>query len=53
MKKKLYASDNEVEREGALESVGAFPLNPRDDRKNKKDLLEFLSDFIIDLINLN
>ena len=41
------------EREGALESVGAFPLNPRDDRKNKKDLLEFLSDFIIDLINLN
>ena len=41
------------EREGALESVGAFPLNPRDGRKNKKDLLEFLSDFIIDLINLN
>ena len=41
------------EREGALESVGAFPLNPRDDRKNKKDLLEFLSNFILDLINLN
>ena len=41
------------EKEGALESVGAFPLNPRDDRKNKKDLLEFLSNFILDLINLN
>ena len=41
------------EREGALESVGAFPLNPRDDRKNKKDLLEFLSNFILELINLN
>ena len=41
------------EKEGALESVGAFPLNPRDDRKNKKDLLEFLANFILDLINLN
>ena len=41
------------EKEGALESVGAFPLNPRDDRENKKDLLEFLSKFILDLINLN
>ena len=41
------------ERKGALESVGAFPLNPRDDRKNKKDLLKFISDFILDLVNLN
>ena len=41
------------ESKGALESVGAFPLNPKDDRENKKYLLEFIHNFILDLVNLN
>ena len=41
------------ESKGALESVGAFPLNPKDDRENKKYLLDFIHNFILDLVNLN
>ena len=41
------------ESKGALESVGAFPLNPKDDRESKKYLLDFIHKFILDLVNLN
>ena len=46
-KKKIYRKSNK------LESVGAFPLSPGDDKSNKKELADFIYDFILDLINLN
>ena len=38
------------EKKGYLESVGAFPLSPGEDRENKKELLEYIKKIIFDLI---
>lgn len=38
------------EKKGYLESVGAFPLSPSEDRENKKDLMEFIRNIIVDLL---
>ncbi|WP_171776151.1 hypothetical protein [Methanobrevibacter ruminantium] len=35
-----------------LRSVGAFPLNPSEDRENKKEILDFLTRQIIKLLSV-
>ncbi len=39
------------EKKGYLESVGAFPLSPSEDRENKKELLDYIKRIIVDLID--
>ena len=46
-KKKLYH-----EEEMRLKSVGAFPLNPGGASENKKELIDFIRDKILDLNGL-
>ncbi|MDO5849907.1 MAG: DUF2357 domain-containing protein [Methanobacteriaceae archaeon] len=48
-KPKLFYED----KENKLESVGAFPLNPGEDKEEKRELTEFIYGLISDLINSN
>lgn len=41
------------EGKNKLESVGAFPLNPGEDKEEKRELVEFIHGLIEDLVNSN
>ena len=47
IKEKLFYEDKEIE----LDSVGAFPLNPGEDKINKKVLSKFILDFLERLVD--